>query len=279
MTQVIVPITENADDGRWFELGQFSINAITCGHNFGAEFSAFFRFLEVSVPQGVRIDTATLSLNITTASSPDCHVYGVDVDNAASFSNPENLPPDAPRTTASTRFQPSSGGIFDIDITAQIQEIIDRVGWVSGNNLALVALNNSEEEGTHLWNAEDFSTGGEHVATLTINWSFPPISAGVVYRYVDANNYWRAFADAANGQIVLEKVVGGVATEVAWVEVSLGSAGEIRAIAQGDRHRVWWDYHLVIDVEDSDLNTATLAGLYSAKTQSVSFRDWYAQGL
>ena len=101
-------------------------------------------------------------------------------------------------------------------------------------------------------------------------------SSGLCYRYTDANNHWRAFVDAANNQIVLEKIVSSSVTEVDTASVTLIKNPEMRVIVQANRHRVWYNHVLLIDKTDSALNTATKCGLYSLDTTRESFDDFAA---
>lgn len=109
-----------------------------------------------------------------------------------------------------------------------------------------------------------------------------PGQVGVIYRRVDANNYWAAYVDRQNLQLRLDKIVASVVTNVAAVNLTSTELtdGEIRVIAQGNRHRVWWKFKLRIDEEDSDLNNGTGVGLYSedaATTSPIDFDDFYGQ--
>lgn len=100
---------------------------------------------------------------------------------------------------------------------------------------------------------------------------------GVVIRYSDTSNYVRCYIDRGGLQVVLEKVVAGVATILGSAAWTLASTAELRVIAQGRRYRVWLDYVLVIDGEDADLNTNTTVGMVSQSTTAVLFEDFYAQ--
>jgi hypothetical protein len=103
--------------------------------------------------------------------------------------------------------------------------------------------------------------------------------AGVVYRYADGDNYWRAVWNDTNDRVELTKRVAGTPTVVAAAAVASASVGELRVLCQGNRHRVYWNRLLVIDVVDAALNTNTKAGLYSAATTVVDFDDFYVEGL
>lgn len=102
---------------------------------------------------------------------------------------------------------------------------------------------------------------------------------GLVYRYTDASNYMRAYVDDGSNEVILEKVVTGVVTELASPAWTATDTCELRVIAQGARHRVWLDRKLVIDVEDGDFLAGQKAGLMSRSTTVVLYDDFYAEAI
>lgn len=103
---------------------------------------------------------------------------------------------------------------------------------------------------------------------------------GVVFGYVDASNQYRAYLDHDNDELVLEKNVATTVTEIARVAFTVGSGHEIAVLRQGDRIRVYVDFALWIDEEDSSLATGTKAGLFARNASgTTTFDDFYAQGL
>lgn len=102
---------------------------------------------------------------------------------------------------------------------------------------------------------------------------------GVVYRYTDASNYWRAYVSNLNDKVYLEKVVGGAVTTVSQPAWTVTATAEIRVYAQGNRHRVYVDDVLYIDTTDAALNTQVSVGLYLKGATTTTVDDFYAQGL
>jgi len=106
----------------------------------GTVVKSAFRFTNVSIPQGATISLATLTL---TASSTDTDTIGaivfcIDEDNTADFSSDPTT-----RTTTTTSHDLSVSGISAdeekvITVTEAVQEVIDRVGWSSGNALGFM---------------------------------------------------------------------------------------------------------------------------------------------
>jgi len=102
---------------------------------------------------------------------------------------------------------------------------------------------------------------------------------GLVYRYADGSNYWRAYLDDGSNEIILEKVVAGVVTELASPAWTPTDTAELQVIVQGNRHRVRVDRKWVIDVTDAALAANTKVGLFSRNTTVVDFDDLYSEGL
>lgn len=98
------------------------------------------RFNSVTIAQGATISAATLTVTKHLAPAPDTAfnitVWADDVDDAAVWgagSRPQNGFTD---TTASAVQSTGTGtGTIVWTITTIVQEIVDRAGWVSGNDL------------------------------------------------------------------------------------------------------------------------------------------------
>jgi hypothetical protein len=117
---------------------------IIAGHRDGLVDGSGVRFLNITIPQGSTINSAAISVRAR-VSDPSTGVKtkitGDDEDNAATFSDLTDYN-GRPRTTAAVDWDPSEGWTADtwydsVDISAVIQEIVNRAGWVSGNALAL----------------------------------------------------------------------------------------------------------------------------------------------
>lgn len=104
--------------------------------------------------------------------------------------------------------------------------------------------------------------------------------AGIVYRYADSSNYWRAYIDGPAELVKLTKRVAGVETLIGSAAWTPTPTAEVRAMWQGNRHRVWVDGRLYIDTTDSTHSTRTKAGLYAKNASgTVTFDDFYSEGL
>lgn len=164
----------NVDDDAHDNNGslQTGNNTVASGHittPVTTEATAGFRFRNVNVPQGANISSATLTVEITNViGSPNQDVMGVDEDDAAVWDG--NVPSGAATTTASTNVMPGSTGSFPIDVTAQVQEIVNRAGWSPGNAMAFI-LGNNVGSGDNVIQCEALEAGNGNEATLDITFS------------------------------------------------------------------------------------------------------------
>jgi len=114
----------------------------------------------VSVPAGATINSATLYYKSTSTSHDDPAInwYAQADDNAAVFTTTDNDIVNRSRTSAYVTDSASNigtGTYRAITITSLIAEVVGRAGWVSGNNIALIA---DGQTGVDLWLAA-YDTG------------------------------------------------------------------------------------------------------------------------
>lgn len=108
------------------------------------------QFDSVGVGQGDTITSATLRLDVVSTfegAPPTTNfgaLYGEDADNATTLGTGSGSPKGMTATTASgewfTDMPASGGGTYTFDVASIIQEIVDRTGWASGNNINLLAV-------------------------------------------------------------------------------------------------------------------------------------------
>jgi hypothetical protein len=111
-------------------------------------------FTGVAIPNGATIDTAYLTVRSRlTVASPTggTTIYGQDHDNPPTFIQGDYAEYDARvRTTANVYWQPSAW-VLDTDynspeIKTIVQEIVDRSGWTSGNDMVMFFVADQVEE-------------------------------------------------------------------------------------------------------------------------------------
>lgn len=150
--------------------------------NDGDTASVGVRFTNITVPQGTTITSATLTLVPTdTYSAPAppiaFHVSAQDSDNAAAFSTTPGMlnATNRPRTTAECGVwdvsSTVSGEAVTRDVTACVQEVINRVGWVSGNAVAIIIDTHSSSTNTDWQIFWSYDTSPSDAAELEIIYS------------------------------------------------------------------------------------------------------------
>lgn len=99
-------------------------------------YRAFLRYLGVAIPQGATIAAASITMKKRAGGSGTAWgwLHGVAADNAAQWATPGNRPYDASRTTAKAAAVNAPTAVHDV--TAIVQEIVNRPGWASGNAMA-----------------------------------------------------------------------------------------------------------------------------------------------
>jgi hypothetical protein len=99
-------------------------------------------------------------------------------------------------------------------------------------------------------------------------------SLGLMFRHVDADNWYRFSWDSQLNQRRLVKKVGGVYTLLAADNVPyvIGQNYQVEVIAQGSQLEVWIDGVRIFQVTDAALNSGSV-GLYSWQNNAAFFDD------
>ena len=120
--------------------------------------------MTVGVPQGANITSATLDLELATNNQNGLQgkFYADDVDDAPAWGS-GSRPSQATKTTASTVFPtfPAAGVNVAVAITAIIQELLDRTGFASGNDMRLFGFYESITGGSS-YNTVEFDAKGTY---------------------------------------------------------------------------------------------------------------------
>ncbi len=105
-----------------------------------------FKFDSVAIANGDTIDSVDMQVNMKfSGDTIDCDILANDVDSAADFSSEADVT-SRTRTSASASWgpvAPSSGvrGSFSddaVDARAVVQEVVDRGGWSSNNDMVIL---------------------------------------------------------------------------------------------------------------------------------------------
>jgi hypothetical protein len=128
------------------------------------------RFQTVNVPQGQVIDSAFLGVNVTLISGTgSATLKGQALDEAPAWPNGSAF---SPKTMAATTASlavpvPPVIGQTAYDVTAIVQEILNRAGWVANNDLRL-GFTDGSAMGAAYMNWEDYNAVGTAQARLDI---------------------------------------------------------------------------------------------------------------
>jgi len=148
MSQFIkrVTVTTNDDGSKYIPDSSWATYMI----RIGTAVKPAFRIVDVTVPQGAVISSAYIKMIKDGTDNHDfkMRVYGIDEDNTSTMSSD---PTGRTKTTAYVDWD-ISGGLVDEteytspDIKTIIQEIVDRVGWSSGNALGFIIDDNGSND-------------------------------------------------------------------------------------------------------------------------------------
>jgi hypothetical protein len=151
------------------------------------------RFNNQTIPQGATITSAKLIFRAVSADSPNDNtgatsltIQGQDVDDAPAFGTAKNYLSGITKTTASASWTPGSwttGTDYDSSsIAGVVQEIVDRSGWSSGNDMVFVIT------GTGSRSTPSYDGSSSTAAQLQITYIVPVTLDGTVSRRVAASS-------------------------------------------------------------------------------------------
>jgi hypothetical protein len=161
-------IATGTDDGFSNNSTWYSTNVYTYLSNH-LVYDPAWRFQTVAIPQAATIDSATLTINITTAGNATGTIYGHNVDDAPSWAHASGNTVDAMAKTAATASADvTPTGLKVYTVTTIIQEIVNRGSWASNNNLRLGI---QATAGTTTGSIESLENVGTTPAVLDVNYT------------------------------------------------------------------------------------------------------------
>jgi hypothetical protein len=130
------------------------------------------RFLGITVPQGAKITNAYIEFEADEADTETTNLlfWGQDSDDTTTFTSTDNDITDRPKTTASAAWNDAPEWVIDTryqtpDLSAVIQEIVDRTGWTSGNSMVVIVNGSGQRV------ADSYDKSGAYPALLHIDYS------------------------------------------------------------------------------------------------------------
>jgi len=143
-----------------------------------------FRYLTIAVGKDDTIDDDTrivFDKRNSSGSGPTGDLTADDIDDATvAFSNNDG-PHDFTHTTANTPYSwgdPDNDATFTVDAKAIVQELVDRGGWASGNDMRFGVA--QDLLGGEYCKLGDYSAGSRAPAILEINFTAAASGSGAV---------------------------------------------------------------------------------------------------
>ena len=171
----------------WTGWNEIYFGKCTAGQNI----TSGFRFADVVLPRGAQIIEAHLRFTVDGPYNNDLSVafFGEATGDAEPFSDYQQAA-DRPLTSASTTWTVTPSDAWSMaatrnspDLSAVLQEILDRSDWNSGNALAIIAQNAGPDTGPSDHRrvfAYERLGNGEGAAKLVVTYAEPPVAADFV---------------------------------------------------------------------------------------------------
>lgn len=182
---VSVPIMSGNDDAeerRGSNVGSMYLNSsdLEFGNDNGNEQYVGMRFQNINVPQGAQISNAKLIFHAdaTDFGTSQLNIYfgAEDIDDASVFTSTAYDISNRTLTTSQVTWADgsvpgwTSGNNYDSpDLSAIVQELVDRNGWQSGNSMVFVAWSDMGESSERIASSYE---GGTPVI-LSFDWTIP----------------------------------------------------------------------------------------------------------
>lgn len=200
MASLTVQVEANADDGYRVSdgMGGFTFSNSAAYASIGAtnpgpgstDTTCYFRFLTVTIPKGSTVLTAKLQYKLNTAysvASKTCDIHAEDADSAGAIGNDSAMTTSqAAATSAKTTWTIATSSdttnfLDSSDFTAVIQEVIDRSGWSSGQNMTIHLLNPTDagmSEDREM-KIKTHDSAGADAVKLVVAYTAPPKAGGI----------------------------------------------------------------------------------------------------
>jgi len=199
MASLTVQVEANADDGYRVSdgMGGFTFSNSAAYASIGAvnpgpgstDTTCYFRFLAVTIPKGSTVTAAKLQYKLHenyTTSSKTCDIHAEDADSAGAIANDSALTTSqAAATSAKTTWtlatSTSSAFLDSSDFAAVIQEVIDRSGWSSGQNMTIHLLNPTDASmmEDREMKIKTHDSAGADAVKLVVAYTAPPKAGGI----------------------------------------------------------------------------------------------------
>ena len=207
--------------GYWTPTTWYYFDDIWMGNYSGVVRQSAVLFSNVAVGNGSILTSVSLNIKAyanDSGNSCKIKVYANNVDSAALLYPPNFTPAGANAlalTTAYTKIDLmppwTSGTWYSIDVTTAVQEVVNRQGWVSGNNILLVIRDNTSSLAAHrvfyggTWNDSSWNPKGGPILSLTAGESGFRTYGDAIFGDQNAPMIYAAdFPDISSGDFTIE---------------------------------------------------------------------------
>ncbi len=165
------------DTSTWFHVQTWTDDTIHSYRTSGARFRNITIAKDATIENGTYIEFYIWSAG---GEDPNFKVYLEAIDSAPVFSDAAGLRVlDRNRTTAFASYVATGVGIgwygAAIELKAPLQELVNRPGWVSGNDIVAILVPNTDQDGNvmlaYSWDQAGNVSGPKFHAVYSVGWT------------------------------------------------------------------------------------------------------------
>ena len=229
------------------------------------DYSIILRFVNVTIPQGATINSATITLRgeeTDSTSGLAATIWGVDADNPsfpADYDAAEALTHTTATASWSNPAVTAGSNINTPSISTIVKEIVDRAGWASGQAMILVIENNGSSAGVYR-SFHSYDSNASYAPVLNVDYT--EASSGV-------SGSLSVTLGAATSSATGTVAVKGTVTKT-LVAATLSSAGTIAVKGQLAKTLAGVTLASAGKVAIKGATTSTLAAVTLSATGAVS---------
>lgn len=188
MTTLNLQVSTGTDDGEENGSNVMDISASTVDLG-GANFFAGFRFQSVAVGQAQVLTSAILQMYVFDTGQDNAYfnAHCEDIDDAPTLTTAASNLSNRTLTTASTNKAQSNVGVgwYTVDVTSAVQEVVDRGGWASGQDVMAIL----DAQASAFFRCRSYEGDSAEAAKLDIDFTavgaaVPVLSEGGVHSLV-----------------------------------------------------------------------------------------------
>ena len=170
-------VTAGANDGALNGASSYNagITAFNLGQFAGVIGSLAARFTSVTIPKGAVITSALLSVYVTGTANNPISIIGKVADTADAAMPASYAAFNSAAKTAGTAYSKTwtaNSGYNTVDITNEVQSLVNRSDWASGNAMVVYLLDNGSVSGKTV-SIDMFEGNAAHAPMIDIVYTVP----------------------------------------------------------------------------------------------------------